>query len=139
MTLGLALGLLWAIPQPGFASALQAPSTRQQNGVLLMCSVLFLGCLYAANDFRRVGQIYRPPALRDAMYRDDPLLHAKQTWLFRNQAEFAELTTQALRLMHYSPEARVVKRVIDSGRILGLDTSELATRLRDVEAAKFVP
>jgi O-antigen ligase len=150
MTLGLALGLLWAIPQPGLESALQAPSTRQQNVVLLMCSVLFLGCLYAANDFRRVGQIYRSPALRDAMYRDDPLLHAKQTWLFRNQAEFAELTTQtvtadnaaeiypqALRLMHYSPEARVVKRLAESARFLGFNAQadDLERRLADVQNA----
>ena len=133
IALGLALGLLWALPQG--ERVVEVPDARQQNLVLLMCSLLFLGCLYAAHDFRRVGQIYRAPALRDESYRDNPLLHAKQTWLFRNQAEFAELTTQtvtaenapemylqARRLMHYSPEARVVKRVIESARLLGLET-----------------
>ena len=127
----------------------QVPGTSQQNLLLLVCSLLFLGCLYAAHDFRRVGQIYRTPAMRDEAYRDNPLLHAKQTWLFRNQAEFAELTTQtvtpdnaaeiypqAQRLMHYSPEPRVVKRVIESAKILGLDAQALEKQLRDVEAAK---
>jgi hypothetical protein len=149
IALGLALGLLWTLPQVEREFVGEVPGTQQQNVLLLVCSMLFLGCLYAAHDFRRVGQIYRAPALRDAAYRDDPLLHAKQTWLFRNQAEFAELTTQtvtaenaaqiypqARRLMHYSPEARVVNRVIESGRFLGLDTEALETRLRDVEASK---
>lgn len=149
IALGLVLGLLWVVLEPGLDPTVQTPSMPQQNVALLMCSLLFLGCLYAANDFRRVGQIYRPPALRDEAYRDNPLFYAKQTWLFRNQAEFAELTTQtvtadnaadiypqAQRLMHYSPEARVVKRLIESGKFLGVDTQTLEMRLRDVEAAK---
>ena len=74
--------------------------------------------------------------------------HAKQSWLFKNQADFAELTTQsvtpdnaahlypqALRLMHYSPEARVVQRVIDSAKLLGHDAQAqtLSERLADVK------
>ncbi len=115
---------------------------------MLVAAMLFIGCLYAAWDFNRVGQIYRQAALRDAAYRDNPLHHAKQSWLFKNQADFAELTTQtvtadnaaelypqALRLMHYSPEARVVQRVIDSGKLLGHDDQALylAERLEDVK------
>ncbi len=115
---------------------------------MLVAALLFIGCLYAAWDFNRVGQIYRQAALRDAAYRDNPLHHAKQSWLFRNQAEFAELTTQAvtpdnaaelypqaLRLMHYSPEERVVQRVIDSGKLLGHadHAHELTQRLEDVK------
>jgi O-antigen ligase len=141
MTLGLAIGLLWAVPT--------APVTEQaQEGPMLVAALLFIGCLYAAWDFNRVGQIYRQAALRDAAYRDNPLHHAKQSWLFKNQADFAELTTQtvtadnaaelypqALRLMHYSPEARVVQRVIDSGKLLGHDDQALylAERLEDVQ------
>ena len=115
---------------------------------MLIAVVLFIGCLYAAWDFNRVGQIYRPAASRDAAYQDNPLHHAKQSWLFKNQADFAELTTQAvtannaaelypqaLRLMHYSPEARVVQRVIDSGKLLGHDAQAqiLSDRLEDVK------
>ena len=115
---------------------------------MLVAALLFIGCLYAAWDFNRVGQIYRQAASRDAVYRDNPLHHAKQSWLFKNQADFAELTTQtvtadnadelypqALRLMHYSPEARVVQRVIDSGKLLGYDAQAqtLTERLDDVK------
>ncbi len=115
---------------------------------MLVAAVLFIGCLYTAWDFNRVGQIYRQAASRDAAYRDNPLHHAKQSWLFKNQADFAELTTQtvtadnaaelypqALRLMHYSPEARVVQRVIDSGKLLGHEAQAqaLSERLHDVK------
>ena len=141
MTLGLAIGLLWAAPD--------APTQEEtQEAPILVAALLFIGCLYAAWDFNRVGQIYRPAASRDAAYRDNPLHHAKQSWLFRNQADFAELTTQAVtaenaaelypkavRLMHYSPEARVMQRVIDSGKLLGYadEAQALTDRLQDVK------
>ena len=123
-------------------------SAPARLAVLLVAALLFIGCLYATWDFNRVGQIYRQAASRDAAYRDNPLHHAKQSWLFKNQADFAELTTQtvttdnaaelypqALRLMHYSPEARVVQRVIDSGKLLGHDAQAqaLTERLDDVK------
>ncbi len=141
MTLGLAIGLLWAAPNA-------AVKQEAQEGPMLVAALLFIGCLYAAWDFNRVGQIYRQAASRDAAYRDNPLHHAKQSWLFKNQADFAELTTQtvtpdnaaalysqALRVMHYSPEARVVQRAIDSGKLLGHDEQAqvLTERLDDVK------
>ena len=144
MTLGLAIGLLWTAPD--------APAgEKAQEGPMLVAAMLFIGCLYAAWDFNRVGQIYRQAASRDAAYRNNPLHHAKQSWLFKNQADFAELTTQtvtvenaaelypqALRLMHYSPEARVVQRVIDSGKLLGYDAQAqaLTERLDDVKQSQ---
>ena len=141
MTLGLAVGLLWAAPEAPVAHEAQATP-------MWLAAMLFIGCLYAAWDFNRVAQIYRQAESRDAVYRDNPLHHAKQSWLFKNQADFAELTTQqinadnaaelypqALRLMHYSPEARVVQRVIDSGQWLGHDqqVQTLTERLEDVK------
>jgi len=144
MTLGLAIGLLWAEHH--------APTEQErQDGPMLVAALLFIGCLYAAWDFNRVGQIYRQPASREAAYRDNPLHHAKQSWLFQNQADFAELTTQtvtsdnaaelylqALRVMHYSPEARVVQRAIDSGKLLGHDEQAqvLTERLEDAKRSQ---
>lgn len=141
MALGLAAGLLWSEPRADVKPV-------SQEVPMSVAALLFISCLYAAWDFNRVGQIYRQAAHRDAAYRDNPLGHAKQSWLFRNQAEFAELTTrdvtpdnaaevypQALRLMHYSPEARVVQRVIDSAQQLGHDAQAemLTERLDDVK------
>jgi hypothetical protein len=74
------------------------------------------------------------------------MAHAKASWLFRNQAEFAQLTTQSVsadnaqqvfslasRVMHYSPEDRVVQRLIDSAKLLDQDelAQALAQRLKD--------
>lgn len=149
MTLGLAIGLLWAaVPSVGTQANKEIARVEAQEGPMLVAAMLFIGCLYAAWDFNRVGQIYRQAASRDAAYRDNPLHHAKQSWLFKNQADFAELTTQtvtednaaelypkAVRLMHYSPEARVVQRVIDSAKLLGRgeEAQELSERLEDVK------
>ncbi len=145
MTLGLAIGLLGSSPT--------APvKDEAQEGPTFVAALLFIGCLYAAWDFNRVGQIYRQPASRDAVYRDNPLGHAKQSWLFKNQADFAELTTQtvtpdnaaevyleARRLMHYSPEARVVQRVIDSAKLLGHDEEAQALEERLADVKKNTP
>ena len=149
MTLGLAIGLVWAaVPSVGTQANKEIARVEAQEGPMLVAAMLFVGCLYAAWDFNRVGQIYRQAASRDAAYRDNPLHHAKQSWLFKNQADFAELTTQtvtednaaelypkAVRLMHYSPEARVVQRVIDSAKLLGRgeEEQELSKRLEDVK------
>jgi hypothetical protein len=64
--------------------------------------------------------------------RDDPLPEIRRSWLFRNQARFAELTLTSLsransermyrlssELLHYSPEPRVVERLIESAVMTG--------------------
>ena len=111
---------------------------------MLISCVLFLACLYAAWDYNRVAQIYRQPDKRDAAYRDNPMQAASQSWLFKNQVDFARLMTQsitqqnaqatydlAMRVLHYSPEPRVVERAVESLRLLGrdLEAEKLASRI----------
>jgi hypothetical protein len=87
---------------------------------------------YAAWDYGRVSQIYLPPEARTPSYRDDPLPLIRNSILFRNQARFAELTLStltrenaawtletSLALLHYSPEPRVIQKVIESATMLG--------------------
>ena len=101
---------------------------------VLVAIFLIAFCMYTAWDYRRASQIYLPPASRDPAYRDDPLTRARSTWLFQNQVQFAELSItpltqanaraqyqQALALLHFSPEHRVIEKVIDSAMLLGLD------------------
>ena len=89
-----------------------------------------MGC--AAWDYHRISQIYVPVAQRSAAYKDNSLEKIRSSWLFQNQVQFAELTTTPLTrdnavqlnalahgLLHYSPEARVVEKLIDSARLLG--------------------
>jgi len=160
MAVGLCVGLLWLKPnheqivhdneatvatRPAetqtpitsaepVTSSMATASQANEAWSLLLATAFFTACLYAAWDFNRVSQIYKPVAQRDPIYSSNPLAYAKQSWLFRNQAEFAELTLQALtasnaqavydqaqRVVHYSPEPRVVQRLIDSARLLGHD------------------
>ncbi len=87
---------------------------------------------YAAWDYHRISQIYLAPNQRSEAYRDDTLAKIQGSWLFRNQVRFAELTTtpvtaenaarvnaMAHDLLHFSPEARVVEKLIDSATQLG--------------------
>jgi O-antigen ligase len=160
MSVGLCVGLLWLKPNheqivhdneatvattltaapnattsaAPVTSPMATASQANEAWSLLLAAAFFTACLYAAWDFNRVSQIYKPVAQRDPTYSSNPLAYAKQSWLFRNQAEFAELTLQpvtasnaqavydqAQRVVHYSPEARVVQRLIDSARLLGHD------------------
>ncbi|HEY3048291.1 MAG TPA: Wzy polymerase domain-containing protein [Polaromonas sp.] len=94
---------------------------------------------YAAWDYHRISQIYRAPEARDAAYRDDTMAKIRNSWLFANQVRFAELSitplTQAnaqwtfdtaTALLHYSPEPRVIEKVIESAVMLGRDDEALA-------------
>jgi hypothetical protein len=95
--------------------------------------------LYAAWDYHRASQIYLPYEARDAAYRDDTIARIRGSRLFRDQVQFAELTTTPLTaanarwtfdtataLLHFSPEPRVIEKVIESSLMLG--------RMADAEA-----
>jgi hypothetical protein len=155
ITLGLALGL-WAGYENGneqteLKEIGRAGSARSQIPPMFMCSALFLGCLFAAWDYNRVAQIYRKPEMRDAAYRDNPMQAASQTWLFKNQVDFARLMTQAvtkenaqetyhlaMRVLHYSPEPRVVERAVESLRLLDkpLEAEKLVRRIPTITPHK---
>ena len=62
----------------------------------------------------------------------------RKSWLFRAQAQFAELTITPLTranaqwtfdtaaaLLHYSPEPRVIEKLIESAIVLGRDDEAL--------------
>jgi hypothetical protein len=62
------------------------------------------------------------------------LAQVQGSWVFKDAIAFAELTTMpvnrdtaerahalALRMLHYSPEPRVIERLIESATLLGLD------------------
>ena len=97
------------------------------------CALLLAAsAAYATWDYHRVSQIYLAPDARGADYQDDALAAAQRSWLFRNQARFAELTITAPErsnaaqmyalagdLLHYSPEPRVIERRIESALLLG--------------------
>ncbi len=127
IALGLCLGLLWPARHPVL------PKGAESSARLLSVCVLAL-CAVATWDYLRVSQIYLPPEARFAAMRDDPLSQTRDSWLFRNQVLFAELTITPLTLrnaqwmfdtavlmLHYSPEPRVIEKIIESAALLGRD------------------
>ena len=85
-------------------------------------------------QYHRISQIYTPVAQRMSSMRDNPLAQVQGSWVFKDAIAFAELTTMpvnrdtaerahalALRMLHYSPEPRVIERLIESATLLGLD------------------
>ena len=127
IALGAALGLLWPGPV-----ARSLPTAR--SATFLIPGLLLALLAYAAWDYRGVSQIYLPPEARAPSYRDDPQSLIRDSVLFRNQARFAELTLStltrenaawtletSLALLHYSPEPRVIEKVIESATLLGRD------------------
>lgn len=108
-----------------------------------LAAVLLVGAAYAWWDYLRVSQIYLPPEQRREPWRQDPLAAAKRSWLFANQAQFAELTLAPLTranagwmeataeaLLHYSPEPRVIERLIESATLNGHEEKAVAMLAR---------
>ena len=124
---GLCIALLWQ-PDWGKNRAL----VRVVTGVF---AAIFIACIaYASWDYSRVSQIYMIPRMRDAAYREDTFNKIKDSWLFQNQVKFGELTTTPLTfesaehlnaiahdLLHFSPEAKVAIKLIESAVMLGRD------------------
>lgn len=132
----LCIWLLWRKPQTIATPAHGPLSARVATGALAV--VMLVVCAYTAWDYWRISQIYLAPEARNAAYRDDTLAKIRDSRLFRNQVLFAELTTTdispenaghlnslAKDMLHFSPEPRVVEKVIESAVLLGRDNEAL--------------
>ncbi|MDB5778378.1 MAG: O-antigen polymerase, partial [Polaromonas sp.] len=124
----------WAVPawNDGFSSKFKRNSRFAQYLPALLAMIMIVVLAVVAISYDRVSQIYLPPDQRRAAYRDDTLAKVRSTWLFRDQARFAELSimpltpenaaylhAMAMALLHYSPEPRVIEKVIESAVMLG--------------------
>jgi hypothetical protein len=128
MAFGLALWLLWRKP---VSTLDEAAPRRLQAG---LATVLIAFSAYAAWDYQRISQIYLPPTARVSIYKENTLEKIRGSWLFRDQVQFADLTTTNLApdnaqrvhrmaqdMLHFSPEPRVVELLIESAVMLKLD------------------
>ena len=124
IALGLALGLL-ARP----ATALRALALPTRAGITAVGMALLA---YAAWDYERVSQIYLEPEQRFSFWRENTASAVDRSWLFSGQARFAQLTLSTLSrdnlqwidqtaqaMLHYSPEPRVIEKVIESATMAG--------------------
>lgn len=145
MAAGLCVLILWR-GAGGCASLGGQPLTLGLPGQIMR--VLLAGFLmslwaYTAWDYHRISQIYLQPTARDAAYRDDTLDKIRGSWLFRDQVRFAELSITPLAqenaqwtfdtaslLLHYSPEPRIIEKLVESAVMLGRDQEALAYLMR---------
>ena len=90
--------------------------------------------LFVGWDYHRISQIYLAPQDRSPAYAENTLAKIQPSWLFQPQVQFAEIAitplTQAnaehqlklaLDLLHFSPEPRVIERVLDAALVLHRD------------------
>jgi O-antigen ligase len=139
LALGLALGLLAGKAVEAADDAqFVAPSRVSRASRALVAVPLVALLAYTAWDYDRVSQIYLEPEQRRPQWREHTLAHIRRSWLFANQARFAELTladvtranamwvyTTAQQMLHYSPEPRVIERLVESATMLGRDDEAL--------------
>ncbi|WP_394757413.1 Wzy polymerase domain-containing protein [Rhodoferax sp.] len=148
LAFGLSLWLLGRRPHPPGSAALTSPkfkTFRPLAPVLSTAVAIFIIAMaaYAAWDYQRISQLYLSPMLRAPAYREQPLAKLQGSWLFQDQLRFAELTTTsltaanaahlhalALALLHFSPEPRVIEKLIDSAVLLGRPDEAQFYRLR---------
>jgi O-antigen ligase len=126
MAFGVAVGLLWP--------ARSATGSEARPLAFAIPAMLLMLVAYATWDYRRVSQVYLPPEARMPAYRNSPMLLVQDSAIFRNQVRFAQLTLStltrdnaawtletSLALLHYSPEPKVIQRVIEAATLLGRD------------------
>lgn len=132
MAVGASLWILWRRPAlAGLTNNHLSVAITRAFWAAPAAAMLLAACAYAAWDYWRVSQLYQPAEARAAAYRNDTLSKLRGSWLFRNQVQFAELTTTplqrdnagplhdlALQLLHFSPEPRVVEKLVESAHFL---------------------
>lgn len=149
VSVALSLWMLWRTPDPmrsrnsGFMSI--RPYALVKYAPVAIGFIAFFS--YAGWDYWRISQLYVGANDRAATYRDNTLDKVRGTWLFRDQVQFAELTTMDLtadnaayvhdlaqRLLHFSPEPRVIEKLIASAIALGHDEEAAYFLIRYQEA-----
>ena len=138
MAFVLSLWLLWRSPAPAYNTLGYGKKEDFSLPALVLYALTAIGLIaytsYAAWDYERISQIYKAPTQRSPVLRDNTLAKISDSRLFIDQVHFAELTlsdltrnnaahlhTLALDVLHFSPEPRVLEKVIESATLLGLD------------------
>ena len=133
----------WLLWRTRAAASMPAGRGRAVGLRLGAAALLLAATAYAGWDYWRVSQVYLPAEQRASWWREDPMAAARRSWLFAGAVRFAEVTTQPVtradaawmlaaagQSLHYSPEPRVITRLIEAASLLGRDDVALAHMAR---------
>lgn len=131
MVFGLCLGVLWPAKRAVAHRDRHRLKLHAVSSVAAAALIAIVG--YAGWDYIRISQIYLSRDERLPQYEEHPLEKAQGSWLFANQVDFARLTLTtvtaanateihvlARRIVHFSPEPRVLVKLIESAELMGL-------------------
>ncbi|MGY8904941.1 MAG: PglL family O-oligosaccharyltransferase [Burkholderiales bacterium] len=138
IAVGLSLALLMATPDSNATPNKAKTFYRHAPVAVIFAMACAVVLTYAAWDYWRVSQIYLPPDERSTSYRENTLAKLRASVLFEGHVQFAELTLTTLSasnasqvyplaktVLHFSPEPRVVEKLIESATFLGFDEEAL--------------
>ena len=144
IALGLCVVLLWPT---GLAPRLP-PTAAHTAAVLCVAAIVQAFVAYAAWDYARISQLYLPESLRTPAYRQNTLDKVRNSWIFRDEVQFAEVTTttitpenaadlygKALVTLRFSPEPKVVKLVLQSARMAHIESAVTVRLQAQMKAA----
>jgi hypothetical protein len=93
---------------------------------------ILAACAFIAVDYSRVRQVFLPESQRANFWPGDALNVAKSSLLFRSTADFAEFSLTPItpenaahmlqagqQMLHYSPEPKVIRKVIEAAHKVG--------------------
>lgn len=96
-------------------------------GIAILATVAFI-----AVDYSRVRQVFIPASQRSSLWSGEALEVSKSSVVFPATARFAEFSITpvtpenaaymlqtGLRLLHYSPEPKVIRKVIEAAQMVG--------------------
>jgi len=129
----LCVWLLWWIPRDPGQPQTYKPFRPLARYLYALSAILLIAyCALAAWQYQIASQIYLDPDHRASAYRTNTLQKIKGVWLYQDSVRFAELTTADLdasnaayinalakKMLHFSPEARVVELLLESAQLLG--------------------
>jgi hypothetical protein len=94
--------------------------------------LLALLCALVTWNYWRMSQLYLNLDKRAPAYRDDTYAKVQDAWFFGGHVDFALLSVTPVteqtapyllelgeRLLHFSPEAKVVEKILDAALVLG--------------------
>jgi len=129
---------LWCLLCPQALASDIEPNPMGANSTIrasiaAMASLALGFCAFAAWQYQLASQIYLPTSERLESYKEDTLEKTRNVKLYQDQVGFADLTTTELnagnaavvnalakKMLHFSPEPKVIEQLLDSAELLDL-------------------